>query len=423
MIERLRRRFMAITMVSVGSVILAICLGVWIGYGAVTTAGLDETCRAIATNEGVIPPTFEPDRDPEAPWSTRYFTIAVNDRGVAVASDLSHIAMVGPDQLPAYVELVRTQESGSGYMGPFRYLITTVEGNPQVHYGVFVDASREQVSVTDVAAMAFGLGAAAEVVIWLLVRALSKRAVAPAEAAQAAQRRFITDASHELKTPLTTITGAITLATMDVGPNPWLEKAQDQCGSMAELVDDLVGLARADEGADGGTWEIVDLSQVVQEAMEAQGPGAEATDHPFLDGVAPRLTTFGDPQGLGRLISILLKNALTHGSPASPIAVDLTGHSREIHLTVANVAPTYPEDDLPRLFDRFWRPDRSRTRDTGGTGLGLAMAQATVQAHGGTIAAIQRPLSEAPGTVAEDFSDHGGLDWFSMEVVLPRRES
>lgn len=196
------------------------------------------------------------------------------------------------------------------------------------------------------------------------------------------QRRFVADASHELRSPLTRIRSALELEnrTGDPGRAGDVKEMLGDVIEMQQLVDDLLYLARADEGETERVLQAVDLDDVVI----AEGRRIRADDQVQVDlqGVSGALVN-GDPVQLRRAVRNLLENAQRHAK--QHVEISLTEQGDEAVLVVADDGPGIPESDFERVFERFTRLDDSRTADTGGSGLGLAIAREIVLGHGGSL--------------------------------------
>ena len=236
--------------------------------------------------------------------------------------------------------------------------------------------------------------------LFVVVRLLSGWALRPVEEAWDRQRRFVSDASHELKTPLAVILANTQIlereASLGDETRRWVASTSEEAGHMKALVEDLLTLARADEESASGTSalkrEDVDLSALVDGcALEFDAVAFErgcsiacAAD----EGVHAQ----GDATQLERVVRTLLDNATKYARKGSEVQVRLVAEGRHARLSVANEGEPIAEADLAHLFDRFYRTDDARERQaTGGFGLGLAIAKSIVEAHGGTIGATSTP--------------------------------
>ena len=204
-------------------------------------------------------------------------------------------------------------------------------------------------------------------------------------------RQFVADASHELRTPLATIMGYAELARRnpDYDNADALVKVEQEGVRMRALVEDLLLLARLDAGRPLAREE-VDLTLLALEAV--QDAQVLAPDHEWaLDLPDEPVSTVGDGPRLHQVLTNLLTNARRHTPPGTRVTVSVSRQPSGVRLQVADDGPGIPEELRARVFERFTRADASRTRDSGGAGLGLALVQAIVAAHGGLAYVESRP--------------------------------
>jgi heavy metal sensor kinase len=208
-------------------------------------------------------------------------------------------------------------------------------------------------------------------------------------------RRFTADASHELRTPLTAIRAEAEVALR--GPldatdcRQLLGSILEECGRLTRLTDQLLALAREDAGRGAETREPVDMAALVREVAETMRPLAEARGLVLeLEANGP-VPVRGDPARLRQVFFNVLDNAIKY-TPAGTIRVRGERRNGAGVVAVRDTGIGIPAEHLPRVFDRFYRVDKARSRAQGGTGLGLSIAQSIVAAHGGSIA-----LDSAPG--------------------------
>jgi two-component system, OmpR family, sensor kinase len=245
------------------------------------------------------------------------------------------------------------------------------------------------------------LGTALNAMLGQIERAFAARAES-----EDRMRRFLADASHELRTPLTSIRGYAEAFRLGPARDPErLEQAmsriEEEAGRMGVLVDDLLTLARLDELPEP-VREAIDLTEVAAQAREDALTAAPARRIELVaEGEVP---VTGDGDQLRRVVANLLRNAIQHTPPGTPIEVTVSRSNGEARLAVRDHGDGLPDGAAAHVFERFWRGERSRGRDGGGAGLGLAIVAAIVQAHGGRAGA-----RDAPG---------GGA---LFEVVLPAR--
>ena len=224
-----------------------------------------------------------------------------------------------------------------------------------------------------------------------LLLILSHRIVRPMAESYEKQKQFITDAGHELKTPMTIIGADVDLAEMECGENQWLSDIRRQAQRLTGLTNDLIYLSRMEEEQPRLQWIEFPLSDMAEEMAQSFQALARSQEKELIPSIQPMLSCCGDEKSLRQLLSILLDNALKYSPSGGRLELRLERQGRRIQLTVSNTTsePVEPEK-LPHLFDRFYRSDQSRNSQTGGYGLGLSIARSIVLAHKGKIRAESR---------------------------------
>ena len=252
---------------------------------------------------------------------------------------------------------------------------------------VFVDGSMSRSSLMQSMTIAgfVLLGCAALVLI--LIFLLSKKAVKPIAESYEKQKQFITDANHELKTPLTLILANLDIAEAELGKNEWLDDIRSEGHRMTELVNQLVALSRMDEEGQPLNISEVALGELVADTVSEFEPLAKERGKRLTANIDKETAYFGDEALLHRLVGILMDNAIKYCDQGGEISVTLR-RGRRIVLTVENTYAPVGELELNRLFDRFYRADKAR-KFTGGYGVGLSMAKAIVEKHKGEITAYK----------------------------------
>ncbi|WP_321971425.1 HAMP domain-containing sensor histidine kinase [Paratractidigestivibacter sp.] len=231
--------------------------------------------------------------------------------------------------------------------------------------------------------------------LYAVSRALANRSIKPVSEAWDAQRRFISDASHELKTPLAVILANVQILQrskdMSAEDMRWVGRTADEAEHMKGLVEDLLTLARADEAKAGsvgaaGPMVELDLSEIVDEcALEFDAVAFERGCTISCE-TEPEVMVTGDKQQLERVMNTLVDNATKYAAKDSEVKLSARRDGKKAHVTVNNKGAVIDAEDLAHLFDRFYRTDKARSREeTGGFGLGLAIAKSIVDAHGGKI--------------------------------------
>lgn len=410
MIKRLRRKLIAASMLSL-LLVLAVVMGVLniINYRSVT-AQADATLALLAEGGGSFPSAIpaetpekpaghEPDRgadrdeaahrpqerrfSPELPFMSRYFSVVFDAGGAVARTDMSRIAAIDEATAIEMAGRVRGGAREHGFAGDYRYLRQALDDGVRV---IFLDCARELATFRSFlwgscAVSAAGLGA-----VFVLILLFSVRIVRPVSESYEKQRRFITDAGHELKTPVTIIDADAELLEMEVGEdNEWLHDIRRQTARLGRLTADLIYLSKMDEERVELQMIEFPFSDVMAEAAQSFAAPAMTQGKRFSVEVEPMLTLCGDERSVRQLVSILLDNALKYSPDGGEIALTARRQGRAIILTVANTAEPLTGDHLAHLFDRFYRVDGARSG--GGYGLGLSIARAIVTTHKGRIAA------------------------------------
>ncbi len=352
---------------------------------------LKELSAAYIETSGLFDRSFDLDKrvadimDKEAPYDTRYFTVTVDDDGAIVGVDVNHVAATTAQDACAYALQVSVSGAKRGFYGAYRYRV--VDADEGSLY-VFVNCSRELSNFEAFLGASAAIGVGAWLLVLVLVVIFSRIAVRPIVESYRKQQRFITDASHEIKTPLAVIGAANDVLEIEAGESEWTQSIAAQVTRLKSLTERLVFLARMDEDATQFEKTDLDLSELAEYASEPFCAVAESRGRKLVRDLESGLHVQGDISALSQVVELLLDNATRYASDGSEIELALKKRSRGgVTLQVSNAVDAMPEGDLKRLFDRFYRADTSRNSQTGGSGVGLSVAQAIVEAHGGSIRA------------------------------------
>ena len=321
----------------------------------------------------------------ESPFDTRYFTVTISG-GQVVDINTARIAAVGTKRASRIASELHSKGWTSGFSGNYRYT-ATVQGDEATY--VFVDCSRELASFHSF----LGASVAISCIGWLAVLAIvtvaSGTVIRPMVESYSKQKRFITDASHEIKTPLAVIDAANEVQEIESGESEWTQSIHEQVARLTALTERLVFLARMDEGSAGFTMAAIDLSEAVDKAAAPFESVAVSRGKRLSVSIASGVRAHADAAAVAQVVELLLDNATRYASEGSVIELSLRSVSRgagkgAAELVVSNAVDELPEGDLDRLFDRFYRADVSRSSKTGGSGVGLSVVRAIAEAHGGS---------------------------------------
>lgn len=392
MIRSLRRKFILIAIFSLLGTLAILCAAIAVGNYMVTTDRADRAISLLYQNGGEFPPP-EYDTDPsmafgfqvteETPFETRYFIVELTGRQEVVWVNTEHIAALDRQTVVECVSEVLRSGGDRGYVDHYRFGVFHTEdgGSTIIALDCFlqIQAAYNMLRVTLLVSLACVL------FVFLLLVFFSGQAVRPFVENLERQRQFVTDASHELKTPLAILSADLGLLEDSLGENKWLKSAQTQITRLDLLSKHLVELARTEESIKEASVSSFSLSEVVQASVDAFQPLAESAGKLVAAEVTPDLEMRGVRDNLFRLCSILLDNAVKYCDPNGTIRLSLRRRGRTLCLSVSNPCAGLDPSQLSRYFDRFYRADSSRTRATGGYGIGLSTAKAIVSRHHGHI--------------------------------------
>ena len=320
----------------------------------------------------------------ETPFESRYFSVTLDESGNIGSYDFTSIAAVEEEDLEELSRTVLVSARQTGFWNQYRYVRYTENGTEKI---LFLDCGRSLENAHTFLLFSVLVSLLGLAGVLLLVVLLSGRVIRPVQESYEKQKRFITDAGHELKTPLTIIDADISVAEMESGPSEWLDDVKAQTKRLAGLTNDLIYLSRMDEGQ--ADMQMIDfpLSDMVSDAVQSFRARAQIEEKNLYASIEPMLSFYGDEKSLTKLVTILLDNAVKYAKEKGDITVSLQKKTRNIELVVQNDADTVDPASLPHFFDRFYRADSSRNSSRGGYGIGLSIAQAIVTAHKGKISA------------------------------------
>nr|WP_073294662.1 HAMP domain-containing sensor histidine kinase [Parolsenella massiliensis] len=388
MLDKLRRRFVAIIMALVGSLVIAM-VGISLHNTISSLDSLVSRSLDMALEERTAVPNSAANGQTMGMEHLPVLWIDLSSSGAKLGSnesrldfDTDHLSEAVSDALSSDADKGRLAEyhlTWKRASSPFGWRLAIADTTS-------IDSERESQLVKSLE-----LAGAGMVVVFVLALLLSRWAAKPVKVAWEQQHQFVADASHELKTPLAVIIANNEILESKAGELPegcsrWVRSTHDEAQRMRGLVEEMLELARTEE--DGGSARRnvdVNLSELVEgEALQFDAVAYERGTLIESD-IAEDVHVLGDPDQLDRLVKTLIDNACKYASAGSTIQVLLERRAGAVSLSVTNAGEPIPAEDLPHVFDRFYRSDKARARSTGGFGLGLAIAKGIVESHGGRI--------------------------------------
>lgn len=391
MLQKLRIKFFALAM-GLLFLVLVVIMGTvnLLNYRHILDTA-DNTLDILLSNNGRFPhksgtggKMFGGKMSPELPFETRFFTVRLAEDGTELFVDTGKIAAVTSETAVLYAKKVIKSHNNIGFVGEYRYAVQeSLSGNMIV----FLDCGRQLSAAKSFLIISVGISVAGFLIVAFLLYILSARVVKPIAESYEKQRQFITNASHDLKTPITIIDADLDVLEMEQDENEWMEDIRKQTKRLAELIQELVFLSRMDEKENH--FNIIDfpISDVVEETAQSFESLAVTQQKTFTMQIQPMLSYCGDEKTIHRLVAILLDNALKYSDEKGSITISFAKADHTLRLIVYNTCEAISSEDIKRLFDRFYRVDKSRNSQTVGYGIGLSIAKAIVDAHKGTICA------------------------------------
>ena len=384
MFDKLQRKFIKIISLAILLVNIFLCV-IALGTNYLSLKNNEEeTLKEIYKNEGKMP--FDDKHDREAYYTTRYFVLRFNENGDISLADLSNVSAVKEEDLNKYVDFVLNSKSNYGLKNNYRfYKDRTGEDR---YIAVFLDVSKDLEQFKKSSFYVLVSAFVCTTIVIVVSVLCSKRAVWPYLENQRKQKEFITDASHELKTPIASLKSSLEVLRSENGDNKWLNIALRQTDRLALLVNELVKLNKLDESMYDLKKEDFNLSNMLREIELDFNELASIKGLEFKADIEDNLVYRGNEELIKQLVFILLDNALKYGKNDRPIELSLKKYKKDYLLSCINSCDNL-NDDLDRLFDRFYRSDKSHNSKTGGFGIGLALAKNICEAHNGDIRAIK----------------------------------
>lgn len=352
----------------------------------------DENVTANQDGSENIQPPANPGKkrgdkfSPETPFQTRYFSVVVSDRMV-VSYSLDNIAAVDESEAESYADQIIDDGIDKGFIDIYRYMVVDCDDETGGSRIIFVDCRQEIEYFKNTLVYSVGVSLLGFLAVFTLVLFWSKKIFKPVADSYEKQKRFITDASHEIKTPLTIIDANTEVIEMVNGESEWTQNTRDQVKRLTSLTNQMVALSRLDENPEPKEMTEFNLSDVAYEVIDHFVALSEVTGKKINMEIQDGITYKGDENSIRQLISILVDNAMKYAVQTESIDISLKRDGRKIRFMLRNLTDGMQEGAQDILFERFYRPDSSRNSETGGSGIGLSLAKSIVEVHKGKITA------------------------------------
>lgn len=388
MIKKLRQKFILISMFSL-TFVIAIIIGIINihNYSSIVKRA-DEKLELIINNNGIFPrekdnKIMPPDNkmSPEAPFETRYFSVTFNNNGEVIKVNIDRIAAIDELSAESYATSLYNNSKTKGFFKNYRYQSKTRD--TETLY-VFIDCQHDLITFREFLYASLLFSLIGITTIFLLVFFSSKIILKPISESYEKQKHFITDASHELKTPLTVIDASADVLEMEVGENEWITSIKDQVTRLTKLTEDLLMLSRMNE-TNRVIFTDFSLSEVLKDSIKRFESVAISQGKTIETNIPNNISYNGEINMISQLFSILLDNALKYTNEKGLIKVSLSETEKNKKIVFYNTCENIEIGNHDYLLERFYRKDSSRNSNTGGHGIGLSIAKSIIDNHKGKI--------------------------------------
>ena len=399
MIKVLQKKFVFTAMASV-SILLLILLGtINVVNIVMVRTETDKTLTMISEADGNFdhiqhppnstPPSdfrIEPKDERDKFLSSNFFIVKLNENEQIIFTDVSRTSLVDEDSAEEFALIVLNEGKTSGKIGKYRYQIRNSHmGNEMVI--VFLDTSEEILSYVRILFLSGGIGIVSWIFMLIIVMLLSKKAIRPIAENIERQKQFVTNAGHEIKTPLAIILANTEAMELYNGENKWSRNIREQTVRLNGLMKNLLLLARMEESTAEFIKTEISLSELVNENVRVFAEPLNLRSITLQTEIQPNVLIKANKEQMSQLISILLDNASKYANDNGMVIVSLQKNDKRIELVIKNSCEKLPDTLPDKLFDRFYRDDKARTQKTGGYGIGLSVASSIAEANKGSITA------------------------------------
>ena len=351
----------------------------------------------------------------ELPYEIRYFTMLLDDENQLLLTDYEHIASVDEDDAKNFWKNLTQNNKNQGYIriddSLYMYLTKEISGetlqettseksdynididsDKLYSLAVFMDCTHRIYRLERLRIFSITIGLICFVIFFVVVSFFSKIAVRPVMENYEKQKQFITNAGHELKTPLAIISANTEVLEAMDGESEWTQSILNQVKRLTGLVNDLITLARLEESAEQEkmSFEPIDFSAKIHTIAEDFRPVIEQQEKSLATAIAENISISGNEKSIHELISILIDNAVKYCDDGGMVKIGLKQQKKQALFWIENSYQNGENVDCNKFFDRFYREDTSHNHEKPGYGIGLSMAESIVNLHKGKISAFYR---------------------------------
>ncbi len=395
MIKSLQKRFVTVAMTAVTLLIVLLLGGINVMNIVIVRGEMSRTAQMLADSysERFIRPDMlgngaelrlPPQSEHDSVSSAMYFAVSLSSDGKVIHTDISRVNGITEETAEELASQVIEAKRRSGKAGRFRYCIRS---SPRDTTIVFLDGGTEIYAYLRVLFLSVGIGVVCWTAMLFLVIILSKRAIRPIAENIEKQKQFITNAGHEIKTPLAIIRSNADAMELYQGESKWSKNIRQQTVRLDGLMKNMLTLARADENGLKAnptefslSGEVCGIADSFEDSFALRGISVERE-------IRQDISVTADREQITQLVSILFDNALKYTDDGGAVSISLIKNQGKTVMKVCNSCENLPESEPERLFERFFRGDKARTQKNGGYGIGLSMARAYAEANGGTLKA------------------------------------
>lgn len=397
MIQILKRRFIITAMIAI-TLLLAVLLSIIniANYWFADTES-DKILNIISDPQPHFPPhrppsdssdtdgrrIFSPPPNENTRLSAIQFTVETDAVGSIPDIDLSRISTISEKEAEAVYKEALSENSEYGKIDSFKYK-RIVAPNGRTKY-IFLDTTTQRHFVLRVLAFSLLAGLFVWLIMLLIVILLSHRAIAPIAKNIEKQKQFVTDAGHEIKTPLAIILANTEAMELHNGESKWSRNIKSQVSRLNGLMQNLLTLSKSDEGNIDVPKAEFDLSQLLTEVFDMFKEPASQRSLTFDVSIPDEVSVFSNKEHISRIISILLDNSVKYTKERSTVGIELQKTEKHVEISIKNECEALPSCEPEKLFDRFYREDSARTQKSGGYGIGLSAARALTMLCGGSL--------------------------------------